>query len=461
MQQALTHTGQSFGTKGYRTFVLLTLTLVYILNFVDRIIISVIARPIIEEFGLSNFQFGILTGVGFALFYTTLGIPIARLSERVSRVRVIGICCLIWSVATVLCGYTTGFLTLLLARLAVGVGEAGCSPQANSLISDYYKRELRPSALGIYAIGVMAGIVLAQLLGGYILNHFTWREAFIYIGAPGVILGVIVLLTIKEPPRGYSEPPGVKPLERATLKDALLELADKPSFWIMATGASIAIFAGYALTSFRPLFIQYEYGYSPGDTAIKFMAPFAMAGVFGTILGGYLTQHFSKTTVMAPIWVPAVSLAICAPLTVIGFLTDNITVMFISFTIAFMFQSFFYGSQFNITQAVVSVRVRATAIAILLFMINFIGYGFGPPTIGFLADILTSSKLSALGAPDILTAKCNLSDPALSEDLLTMCGEAKSYAMRYACAVAASLYLLAGGLFLLSGRTYRNDANLP
>ena len=188
MQQALTHTGQSFGTKGYRTFVLLTLTFVYILNFVDRIIISVIARPIIEEFGLSNFQFGILTGVGFALFYTTLGIPIARLSERVSRVRVIGICCLIWSVATVLCGYTTGFLTLLLARLAVGVGEAGCSPQANSLISDYYKRELRPSALGIYAIGVMAGIVLAQLLGGYILNHFTWREAFIYIGAPGVIL---------------------------------------------------------------------------------------------------------------------------------------------------------------------------------------------------------------------------------------------------------------------------------
>lgn len=154
------NTGQSYGSAGYRTYVLLTLTVIYLFNFLDRILISVLSRPIIEEFNLTNFQFGILTGIGFALFYTALGIPIARLSERVSRVRIIGICVILWSLATVFCGLAVGFWTLLFARLAVGVGEAGCTPPANSMIGDYYKPLDRPVALSVYATGVTIGIVL-------------------------------------------------------------------------------------------------------------------------------------------------------------------------------------------------------------------------------------------------------------------------------------------------------------
>ena len=168
-----------FGTKGYRTYVLLTLTFVYTLNFVDRILISVVGRPIIDEFGLSNFQFGILSGIGFALFYTLLGIPIANLSERYNRVRIIGVCIVLWSFATVLCGFTVGFMTLLLARLLVGVGEVGCTPPANSLISDYYKPSSRPTALGIYAMGVTAGGVLAQVFGGVFGSRPAFSKTFL------------------------------------------------------------------------------------------------------------------------------------------------------------------------------------------------------------------------------------------------------------------------------------------
>ena len=156
--------GTSYGSFSYRTYVLMSLTVVYTFNFIDRILISVVSVPIINEFQLSQFEFGLLSGIGFALFYTLLGIPIANLSEKVSRKLIIGICVILWSLATVLCGFTVGFVTLLLARMLVGIGEAGCTPPANSMISDYYAPLARPTALGIYAMGVTAGGVMAQVV---------------------------------------------------------------------------------------------------------------------------------------------------------------------------------------------------------------------------------------------------------------------------------------------------------
>ncbi|CAN0231624.1 unnamed protein product, partial [Chrysoparadoxa australica] len=235
-------------------YVLTSLTLVYTLNFIDRILIGVVGRPIIDEFSLSNFEFGLLSGLGFAVFYTLLGIPIASFSERYNRVRIIAISIGIWSIATVLCGFAMGFLSLLLARVAVGVGEAGCTPPANSILSDYYEPKSRSTALGIFAMGVMLGAVLAQLFGGYILKFFTWREAFIVIGAPGILIGILVWMTIKEPPRGYSDPPGTVKPEKATFKAAFAEIMTRRTFWIMAMGSSLITFAGYAYLSFQPLY---------------------------------------------------------------------------------------------------------------------------------------------------------------------------------------------------------------
>lgn len=452
--------GQSFESFGYRTYVLLTLTIVYTFNFIDRILISVVGGPIIEEFSLTNFQFGILSGIGFALFYTLLGIPIASYSERASRVRIIGVCVILWSIATVLCGFTTGFVTLLVARLLVGVGEAGCTPPANSLISDYYKPIARPTALGIYAMGVTAGGLLAQLFGGSILQFFTWREAFIYVGAPGILLGIIVLTTIKEPPRGFSDPPTAKKPERASFMDALGEIISKPTFWIMSVGATLAAFAGYALVGFQPLFVQYVHGYSAGETAIQFMAPVALAGTFGAFLGGYLTQQANKFSSTAACWVPGVAFLFCAPIYFSSFFVAAPVMMLVLLMLANMFQYMYLGAQYNIAQAVVSLRARATSIAFLLFIVNLIGYGVGPPTFGAIADHFTNISIAGSDFAGQLDASCSLRDPSLDAALLEACREAKAFGVQRANAGATLLFALAGVFFLLAGRTFMGDTQV-
>lgn len=450
--------GQSFGNMGYRTYVLLSLTFVYTLNFIDRILISVVGRPIIDEFSLSNFQFGILSGIGFALFYTTLGIPIASLSDRYNRVRIIAVCIFIWSLATVMCGLTVGFFTLLLSRLAVGIGEAGCSPPANSLISDYYKPAARPTALGVYAMGVMLGSVLAQLSGGYILKFFSWREAFIFVGAPGFLVAIIIFFTIKEPPRGFSNPPGAPKPKRANLKDALAELLTKRTFWVMAAGSSMMTFAGYGMLSFKPLYIQYTFGLTPGETAIYFMSVISFAGAIGPPLAGRLTQYLATRTKTAATLAPAVCLVSSAPFLAYGFLAPTLNLMLASFSISALLQYTYLGAQFNITQAVVSVQMRATALAILLFIINLVGYGGGPPLIGLLADVLTTHHLAAGDMNGILDASCNLSDPAMGKALIEACTDAKAYGIKWASVYSCVLFVFAGTLFHIAGRTLNRDS---
>lgn len=451
------NTGESYGTFGYRTYVLITLTVVYTFNFIDRILISVVGGPIIEEFGLSNFEFGILSGIGFALFYTALGIPIASYSERSSRVRIIGVCVILWSIATVLCGFTVGFFTLLLARLAVGVGEAGCTPPANSLISDYYTPRARATALGTYAMGVTVGGLLAQLFGGSILQFFSWREAFIYIGAPGLLLGVIVLMTVKEPPRGYSDPPGAKKPEKASFRNALSELMQRPTFWYITFGATLASFAGYSLTSFHPLWFQYLFGYSAGETAIRFMALLGVAASISAFLGGFLVEKASVRSETAPCWVAGIALIVCGPIAAVGFLSNSLTFAMAAFLLGGLLQYFYVGAMYNVAQAVVSLTVRATAIAILLFVVNLIGYGLGPPFVGFVADAFTSSAINASAYAGQIDVGCSIRDPELSGELVEACKTAKGYGVRMACTIACVLFSVGGGLFMLGTRTYVAD----
>lgn len=447
------NTGNSYGSFEYRTYVLVTLTVVYTFNFIDRILIGVVGRPIIDEFGLSNFQFGILSGIGFALFYTLLGIPIANMSEKMNRTRIIGVCVILWSIATVLCGFTVGFITLLLARLAVGIGEAGCTPPANSLISDYYKKSARPTALGIYAMGVTAGGVLAQLGGGYLIENFTWRESFIIVGAPGVLIGLIVLLTVKEPPRGYSDAPGTKVPDKAGFKEAITEIRASRTFWIMAIGATLAAFSGYALTGLTSLYIQYEFSFSPGVAAIYYMAPIAVAGTVGAFLGGFLTEIANKRSSTAASWVPGIAFLLCVLPFIFGFTASSVLMMLLGLMLGSCLQYFYLGAQYNIAQSVVSLRSRATSIAVLLFVVNLIGYGAGPPTIGYIADYFTNQMIADGSYAGLITASCSLTDTSLTTELLTACQEAKAYGVRISCIAGAVLFGLAGVFFLLSGRT--------
>ncbi|MGE3931591.1 MAG: MFS transporter, partial [Hyphomonadaceae bacterium] len=192
---------QGHSTQGYRAYVLGALLVVYTFNFIDRVIVGIIQEPIKVEFGLTDFQLGLLGGPAFAILYTLLGIPIARLAERYNRMSILAVCLALWSAMTAACGFAVNYATLLAARIGVSIGEAGCTPPANSVISDYFPAERRASALSIYALGIPIGSMIAAVGGGWIATEVGWREAFIWLGVPGVLLAVIVKLTVKEPPR--------------------------------------------------------------------------------------------------------------------------------------------------------------------------------------------------------------------------------------------------------------------
>ena len=257
--------GQNYGTRSYRGYVLLSLTLVYTLNFIDRNLLGVVAQPIIAEFGLTDTEYGFLNGPPFALFYALMGIPIAIAADRYNRVVIMALCIAIWSLMTALCGFASSFVFLLIARVGVAIGEAGGTPPSNSIIADYFKPKSRANALGIFAMGVTLGGALANAFGGPIAGltdetvvgffssigvgdiheqlgwgqNFGWRFAFIALGLPGVIIALVLLFTVKEPPRGFSDPPGVQRVQKASITETLKELGSKPTFWTMSLGAPL------------------------------------------------------------------------------------------------------------------------------------------------------------------------------------------------------------------------------
>src|SRR5215831_3497469 len=192
-------------SESYRLYVVWSLFVVYVFSFVDRQILSILNEPIKKEFSLSDSELGLLTGFSFALFYTTFGIPIARLADRSNRVNIISLSLLVWSAFTALTGLARYFWQLLVARLLVGIGEAGCNPPSHSIISDYFDVKRRATALSIYAMGVYGGTFLGLLIGGQIAHRYGWRVAFFIVGVPGVVLALLLKLTVREPPRGFAD----------------------------------------------------------------------------------------------------------------------------------------------------------------------------------------------------------------------------------------------------------------
>lgn len=460
--EAAPETGRDYGSRSYRGYVLGALTLVYTLNFVDRVLIGVVAQPIIDEFRLQDWQFGLLSGFGFALMYTIMGIPIARYAEHANRVRIIAFCVVLWSAMTALCGLAGGFLSLLVFRVGVGIGEAGCTPPANSLIADYFRPRKRAWALGVYGIGITLGSVLANLFGGPIAESLSWREAFIYLGVPGVAVGLLIFVTVEEPPRGHSDPPGTPSPERSSFGEALRELASKPSYWIMAASVTIAAFVGYGVGSFQAPFFQRVHGLSVSETAIGYNVPIGLAATFGAFSAGWMIERASGRFGRSVAWIPAIGFLASVPCYWIGFHTEDLRIALVSLMAGAMLHYFYLSGQYTIGQGVVGARTRATAIAILLFIVNLIGYGLGPLGVGALSDRLTADALdrSAVASELTLTScKGSVSEleAALGAEQTRACVEASAEGIRQALAFTTLLYLLAGAGMLATCTTLRRD----
>jgi predicted MFS family arabinose efflux permease len=451
-------TGQAFGSAPYRNYVLIALTLVYTLNFIDRILIGVVAQPIIDEFKLQDWQFGLLSGFGFALMYTIAGIPIARLAEHANRVKIIAASVVLWSAMTALCGVAGSFLALLIFRVGVGIGEAGLTPPANSILADYFPPRSRARALATYAMGITIGGVLANLFGGPIAEAFSWREAFLVLGIPGVLVGIIVYVTIKEPPRGYSDPLGTPVLEKRSIGETLTLLANKKSFWLNVVGATLTAFVGYAVSNFQAPYFQRVHGMSVADVAINVSVPLGLAATAGAFFAGFLTERISQKYATSVAWIPGIMLIISVPFYWMGFSTNDpaAATMFLLVG-AFMHYSYL-GAQYTISQGVVDARSRATSVAIMLFIVNLIGYGLGPLVAGYMSDVFAGNQLAN---SNLTLSACKGTDADLLKSIgaaqLGICRAAAADGLQTALRLFTTIYGIAGLFYLWTSRTLDKD----
>ncbi|MEM9300709.1 MAG: MFS transporter [Pseudomonadota bacterium] len=379
--------GGIFASRGYILFILVV---VYTFNFLDRQIIGILAVPIKEDLGLSDTQLGLMGGLAFALFYTGLGIPVAMLADRFSRTWIMTIALTVWSAMTAVCGLAQNFWQLFLARLGVGIGEAGGVAPAYSLISDYFPPEQRARALSIYSFGIPIGSAAGIIFGGYIASTIDWRVAFFVVGIAGIAIAPIFRLTLKEPIRGGMDPGDREPPAAAGLGDILRKLASKPSFWTMSLGAACSSMMGYGIFFWLPSFFVRSYGLTLLDASLFFGAVLLFGGVLGIWVGGWAADRFGRAKRSAYALIPAVAFLATIPFYVIGVLSPTLVVTFTVLLLPIALGLAWLGPVISAIQHLVPPNMRSTASAVFLFINNLLGIGLGTYLIGAVSDALTS-----------------------------------------------------------------------
>ncbi len=415
--------GAAQPTRAYRTYVLILLTGVYTFNFIDRQIIGILSPAIKADLGLADWQLGVLKGFAFAVLYTTLGIPIARLADSKNRVTIIAIALALWSGFTAISGAASNFVQLTLARVGVGIGEAGGSPPSHSLISDYFPKEERASALAIYAMGIPIGIALAYLGGGWVMQTFGWRMAFVVIGLPGVAMAVLLKLTVREPQRGgmesadhtdefralrVTEPEGR--IERVILSGCKLfpasmrasAFSEMATVWRAAKHLlSIPTYRTIVIATTAVSFTSYANGtwivdfYSRSHPDFSLLRVLFWLGIIsgtaysaGTFLGGYVVDKLSKNDKRMYGFVPAIALALSFPCFIVSIWVGSPVLSLIFMAPVNLAIGFYLGPCFALAQTLAPVSIRALSTAVFFFILNMIALGFGPTLTGVLSSVL-------------------------------------------------------------------------
>jgi MFS family permease len=387
-------------SSGYRRYALWVLLIIYTLNFLDRQVVNILAEPIKRDLGLADWQLGMMTGLAFAIFYTVLGIPIARLAETKNRPFIIGASVAAWSAFTVLCGFTQNFWQLILARIGVGVGEAGCTPPAHSLITDYVPREKRAGAIAFYSIGTPLGTLAGMAMGGLVADAYGWRVAFMVAGAPGVLFALIAAFTLVEPRRQLAADIAARAAQKISFGAALAVLATKKTFWLVALAASIKAFVGYGHAPFTASFFFRVHGPEVAELAARFGLKSAgflglalgliggTAGVIGAWFGGILADRLGAKDLRAYVIVPAIASLVTIPFYILAVSVGSPMAAIGILTIPVLLGTLWYGPVYATAQSIVDPHMRATASAVLLLIINLIGLGLGPVAVGALSDLL-------------------------------------------------------------------------
>ncbi|MEO2168633.1 MAG: MFS transporter [bacterium] len=386
-QQSSDPDGPGEFSESYTRFALGLLLLVYVFNFIDRQIVAILLQSIKEDLGLSDTQLGFFSGTAFALFYSTLGIPIARWSDRNSRTKLIAGALLVWSAMTTLQGFARSFAVLAAARVGVGVGEAGCSPPAHSMLADFFPVSKRATVFAVYALGIPIGSAIGYATGGWVAENVSWRAAFVVVGVPGIVLAAIVRRTLKEPTRGYWDTPS-KVQEQEPVRVVARFLARRRAFVHLAFAGALHAFIGYGAGAFNPAFYERLHDFSRAELGYVLGAVSLTAGVAGTFAGGWVTDRLSTRDVRWYVWFPALTTALSVPFLILFYLEpDRWTAVGWSLVPALLAGAYL-GPTFALTQTMVPARWRSQASALLLLVLNLIGLGIGPQFVGWLSDLL-------------------------------------------------------------------------
>jgi len=382
-------------SKQYRNFVLILLTIVYGFNFIDRQIMGILAPFIQKDLGLTNTELGLLIGLAFAVFYTFVAIPIAWLADRFNRVNILSIALATWSGFTALTGLANNFIQIGLARMGVGIGEAGGSPPSHSIISDLFPKEERASALGVYSMGIPIGIMAAYFVTASLMgsgDDVDWRRIFIVLGLTGIGLAVIVKLVLKEPVRGAMELNQDTEIKKPPFKESLKELIKIPAWWAMCFGIAFGSFVSYAKSAFQTKYLVTL------DPSFDFQTLVIILGIMngttyaaGAFFGARLADKWGKKDVRAYGWLPAISIVLALPVALITWWVPSIEVHLVFATLFLLLIGIYLGPSFAIAQTLAPIHMRAMSTALFFFILNMIALGGGPTFAGWIMDLFKES----------------------------------------------------------------------
>lgn len=375
-----------------RGFTLALLTLTYFFSFMDRQILAILLEPIKKDLSLSDTQLGLLSGLVFAIFYATLGVPIARVADRANRRNIIAASLAIWSVMTALCGLAQNFLQLLLLRIGVGVGEAGAGPPSQSIIADLYPPEKRASAMAIYSLGVLLGGGVGIMIGGNVAHAYGWRAAMMIVGIPGVALSLIVWKFVVEPRRGLSDAAPASDeqgLVAPGMWQSFLTILREPAAIYLVGGLTLTSLVGYALIGWGPSYMQRSLGLSALQVANYVAIPASLAGGASAMIGGTIADYVGRRQGLhAQAWVVAAMQTVAFPFAVSFYYFDAMGVAMASYFVSLLFSVAYLGPTYALIQHLAPLRLRAMWAALAALVTNLIGLGLGPVAVGKLSDWL-------------------------------------------------------------------------
>jgi MFS family permease len=431
----------------YTAWVLLLFTLVSTFGFVDRIIVQILVQPIKIELRVSDAQMGLLGGLTFGVLYALLSIPIARVAERKSRVAIISISTALWSLATAVSGFASSFAQLVLARVGVGVGEAAGSPATVSVISDYFPRERRASAMAIYSLAVPLGAFLGGRVGGYVALQWGWRAAFLIVGLPGVLLALLQWLTLRDPPRGQNDP-GIEVGNTPPFSAVLQRFKQRPALIHVVLGATVSTVAGYGLSFFMAAYLSRHFGLNYAQAGLRVGLISSVPAALSIMAGGFLSDWAARRGAYWYALIPALGTTLCAPFYIAAFRADTADVATVFLAVSALCGYAYIPAVAAIVQNMMEPRMRASAVAITGLVYTLVGQGLGPLLVGALSDHFTRTSF---------VGDFNYVCHADAGVVAVACGQAAATGLQSALVLWALLYLWSGAHLAWGARTLGRD----